>query len=108
MITFHVTNLIQDVHLRGTFKTTQAAWPPFHKQNYRHVIVTSSNSGLCGNFGQPNYRSVLVMLQNVCPIVFLDMAAATAALSQRKSACARTVESHFSLQFTLPYFTEVF
>jgi hypothetical protein len=55
-------DLIQDVHLKGAFKTTQAAWPHFRKQNYGRVIVTSSNSGLYGNFGQANYRYVLVML----------------------------------------------
>jgi Short-chain alcohol dehydrogenase of unknown specificity len=66
MITFYVTDLIHDVHLKGAFKTTQAAWPHFRKQNYGRVIVTSSNSGLYGNFGQSNYRSVLVTLQNVC------------------------------------------
>jgi len=59
---FYVADLIQDVHLKGAFKTTQAAWPHFRKQNYGRVIVTSSNSGLYGNFGQANYRSVLVML----------------------------------------------
>jgi NADP-dependent 3-hydroxy acid dehydrogenase YdfG len=73
VIAVHVTDLIQDVHLKGAFKTTQAAWPHFRKQNYGRVIVTSSNSGLFGNFGQANYRSVLVMLQNVCLIVFADM-----------------------------------
>jgi NADP-dependent 3-hydroxy acid dehydrogenase YdfG len=97
MITFYVTDLIQDVHLKGAFKTTQAAWPHFRKQNYGRVIVTSSNSGLYGNFGQANYRSVLVMLLNVCLIVFLDMAAATGALSHCKPASARNLESYFFL-----------
>lgn len=85
---FYVTDLIQDVHLKGTFKTTQAAWPHFRKQNYGRVIVTSSNSGLYGNFGQANYRSVLI-LQSVCLIAFLGITAATGALSHMKSASAR-------------------
>ncbi|XP_043673106.1 peroxisomal multifunctional enzyme type 2 [Vespula pensylvanica] len=50
-------DLIQDVHVKGAFKTTQAAWPYFCKQNYGKVIFTSSNSGLCGNFGQTNYST---------------------------------------------------
>jgi hypothetical protein len=108
MITFYITDLILDVHLKGAFKTTQAAWPHFRKQNYGRVIVTSSNSGLYGNFGQANYRSVLLMLQHVCLIVFVDMAAATGALSHNKSASPRNLESDFSLQFNLPYFTVVF
>ncbi|GAB0092348.1 Peroxisomal multifunctional enzyme type 2 [Sergentomyia squamirostris] len=50
-------NLIHDVHLKGSFKTTQAAWPIFKKQNYGRIIMTSSNSGVYGNFGQANYSS---------------------------------------------------
>lgn len=49
-------DLIHDVHLKGAFKVTQAAWPHFRKQNYGRVIVTSSNAGIFGNFGQANYR----------------------------------------------------
>ncbi|XP_067007857.2 peroxisomal multifunctional enzyme type 2 [Anabrus simplex] len=49
--------LIQRVHLKGTFKTTQAAWPHFRKQNYGRIIVTASNSGIYGNFGQANYSA---------------------------------------------------
>lgn len=48
--------LIFDVHFKGSFSTTQAAWPIFKKQNYGRVIMTASNSGIYGNFGQANYR----------------------------------------------------
>lgn len=54
-IIFFPIDLVHDVHLKGAFKVTQAAWPHFRKQNYGRVIVTSSNSGLYGNFGQANY-----------------------------------------------------
>lgn len=50
------SDLIHDVHLKGAFKTTQAAWPHMQKQGYGRVVMTSSNSGLYGNFGQANYR----------------------------------------------------
>ncbi|KAK2580881.1 hypothetical protein KPH14_005952 [Odynerus spinipes] len=50
-------DLIQDVHVKGAYRTTQAAWPYFCKQNYGKVILTTSNSGLCGNFGQANYST---------------------------------------------------
>lgn len=49
-------DLIHRVHVKGSFKTTQAAWPHFRKQNYGRIIMTSSNSGMYGNFGQANYR----------------------------------------------------
>ncbi|XP_015435698.1 PREDICTED: peroxisomal multifunctional enzyme type 2 [Dufourea novaeangliae] len=64
-------DLIQDVHVKGAYKTTQAAWPYFSKQNYGRVIVTASNSGLYGNFGQSNYSSAkmgLVGLANTLAI----------------------------------------
>ncbi|XP_076750161.1 peroxisomal multifunctional enzyme type 2 [Xylocopa sonorina] len=48
-------DLVLNVHLNGAFKTTQAAWPYFLKQKYGRVIMTTSNSGLYGNFGQANY-----------------------------------------------------
>ena len=62
---------IHDVHLKGSMKTTQAAWPYFIKQKYGRVIFTSSNSGLYGNFGQSNYSAAklgLVGLANTLAI----------------------------------------
>lgn len=40
-------NQVLDVHLRGTYKTTKAAWPYFLKQKYGRVINTTSTSGIC-------------------------------------------------------------
>lgn len=65
------SDMIHDVHLKGSMKTTQAAWPYFIKQKYGRVIFTSSNSGLYGNFGQSNYSSAklgLVGLANTLAI----------------------------------------
>ena len=50
-------NIIQRVHLRGTYKTLRAAWPTFVKQKYGRVVNTTSVSGIYGNFGQSNYAS---------------------------------------------------
>ena len=44
-----------DVHLKGAFNVTRAAWPHMREQAYGRVINTSSNSGILGNFGQANY-----------------------------------------------------
>jgi len=43
------------VHLYGAFNTTRAAWPHMREQGFGRVIVTTSTSGLFGNFGQANY-----------------------------------------------------
>ncbi|XP_048483712.1 peroxisomal multifunctional enzyme type 2 isoform X3 [Plutella xylostella] len=64
-------DLIQAVHVKGAFKTTQAAWETFKKQKYGRVVMTSSNAGLFGNFGQANYSAAkmgLVGLMNTLSI----------------------------------------
>ena len=46
---------VVDVHLFGTVKPTKAVWPIMKEQGYGRIMVTSSSSGLYGNFGQSNY-----------------------------------------------------
>lgn len=43
------------VHLYGSYNVTRAAWPHFRDQSSGKVIMTTSTSGLYGNFGQVNY-----------------------------------------------------
>ena len=43
------------VHLLGTAVCTKAVWNQMREQNYGRIVVTSSSSGLYGNFGQANY-----------------------------------------------------
>lgn len=50
-------DMITDIHLKAGFITTRAAWPYFKKQKYGRVIMTASNSGIYGNFGQANYSA---------------------------------------------------
>ncbi|KAJ5659249.1 Peroxisomal hydratase-dehydrogenase-epimerase [Penicillium longicatenatum] len=50
-------NSVINVHLRGTYKVTKAAWPYFLKQKYGRVVNTASTSGIYGNFGQANYAA---------------------------------------------------
>ncbi|MEL6830376.1 MAG: SDR family NAD(P)-dependent oxidoreductase [Pseudomonadota bacterium] len=47
--------LVLDVHLRGSFKPIHAAWNIMKEQNYGRIVVTTSSTGLYGNFGQANY-----------------------------------------------------
>ena len=59
-VTFHKMEESQwdsvlKVHLYGTYFVTRAAWPHMRENNYGRVIVTTSTSGLYGNFGQSNY-----------------------------------------------------
>lgn len=46
---------ILDVHLNGSMNCTKLAWPIMVEQNYGRIVMTTSTSGLFGNFGQSNY-----------------------------------------------------
>ena len=59
---------VVDVHLFGTATVTHAVWPIMRKQSYGRIVLTSSSSGLYGNFGQSNYgaaKTAMVGLMNV-------------------------------------------
>ena len=49
--------LVVDVHLMGTVNCTKACWNIMRDQAYGRIVVTTSSSGLYGNFGQANYGS---------------------------------------------------
>ncbi|PFH53067.1 hypothetical protein AMATHDRAFT_55430 [Amanita thiersii Skay4041] len=48
---------IMEVHLKGAFACTKAAWPIFRKQKFGRIINIASAAGLYGNFGQANYSA---------------------------------------------------
>jgi NAD(P)-dependent dehydrogenase (short-subunit alcohol dehydrogenase family) len=45
------------VHLKGTFCVTKPAFIHMMHQGYGRIVMTTSGSGLFGNFGQTNYAS---------------------------------------------------
>jgi NAD(P)-dependent dehydrogenase (short-subunit alcohol dehydrogenase family) len=47
--------LVLDVHLMGSVYCTRACWDIMKAQEYGRIVVTTSSSGLYGNFGQTNY-----------------------------------------------------
>ncbi len=47
--------LVLDVHLMGSVYVTKEVWPIMREQNYGRIVMTTSPSGLYGNFGQTNY-----------------------------------------------------
>lgn len=49
--------LVLDVHLMGSVNCTKACWEIMREQAYGRIVVTTSSSGLYGNFGQANYGS---------------------------------------------------
>ncbi|MGM4886360.1 SDR family NAD(P)-dependent oxidoreductase [Tardiphaga sp. 20_F10_N6_6] len=59
---------VLDVHLTGTFYCCKAVWEGMRARNYGRIVLTTSSSGLYGNFGQANYgaaKTGMVGLMNV-------------------------------------------
>ena len=62
-----------DVHLRGTYLVTKAAWKQFLEQNEGgRIINTSSTSGLIGNFGQANYGAAKAGIAGFTRVLALE------------------------------------
>src|SRR6201995_2743328 len=59
---------VLDVHLTGTFYCCKAVWHGMRERNFGRIVVTTSSSGLYGNFGQANYgaaKTGMIGLMNV-------------------------------------------
>merc|ERR1712060_46330 len=48
-------DLVQSVHLRGTYQMTRAVWGYMLDQKYGRIVNVASPAGIYGNFGQANY-----------------------------------------------------
>lgn len=59
--------MVMDVHVMGSVNCTKAVWEIMREQNYGRIVMTTSSSGLYGNFGQSNYgaaKTALIGLMN--------------------------------------------
>jgi NAD(P)-dependent dehydrogenase (short-subunit alcohol dehydrogenase family) len=59
---------VLDVHLTGSFYCCKAVWNGMRERNYGRIVLTTSSSGLYGNFGQANYgaaKTGMIGLMNV-------------------------------------------
>jgi NAD(P)-dependent dehydrogenase (short-subunit alcohol dehydrogenase family) len=60
---------VMQVHVWGTFKPIKAVWDIMKAQNYGRIVVTTSSSGMYGNFGQSNYgaakMAILGLMNNL-------------------------------------------
>ncbi len=54
--------LVVDVHLMGSVICTKAVWEPMRAQKFGRIVMTTSSSGLYGNFGQANYAAAKMAL----------------------------------------------
>ncbi len=62
--------LVVDVHLMGSTNCAKAVWSIMKQQNYGRIVMTTSSSGLYGNFGQANYgaakMAVVGLMNTLC------------------------------------------
>ncbi len=54
--------LVVDVHLMGSVICTKAVWDCMREQRHGRIVMTTSSSGLYGNFGQANYSAAKMAL----------------------------------------------
>lgn len=64
--------LVVDVHLMGAVICTKAVWEPMRAQNYGRIVMTTSSSGLYGNFGQSNYGAAKMALVGLMQTLALE------------------------------------
>ena len=64
--------LVMEVHLMGAVHCTKAVWPIMQAQSYGRVMLTSSSSGLYGNFGQANYGAAKMALAGLMQTLSIE------------------------------------
>jgi len=61
-----------DVHLMGSVHCTKAVWNHMKEQSYGRIVMTTSSSGLYGNFGQANYSAAKLALVGLMQTLALE------------------------------------
>jgi NAD(P)-dependent dehydrogenase (short-subunit alcohol dehydrogenase family) len=63
---------VVDVHLMGAVHCTKAVWEIMRQQQYGRIVMTTSSSGLYGNFGQSNYGAAKMALVGLMQTLALE------------------------------------
>lgn len=61
-----------EVHLMGAVNCTKAVWDTMREQRYGRIVMTTSSSGLYGNFGQANYAAAKMALVGLMQTLALE------------------------------------
>ena len=64
--------LVVDVHLIGSANCTKAVWPLMREQGYGRIVMTTSSSGMYGNFGQSNYGAAKMAVVGLMNTLVLE------------------------------------
>ena len=54
--------MVMNVHVKGSVNCTKAVWEHMRERQYGRVVMTTSSTGLYGNFGQSNYGTAKLAL----------------------------------------------
>jgi NAD(P)-dependent dehydrogenase (short-subunit alcohol dehydrogenase family) len=63
---------VVEVHLMGSVNCTKAVWDIMREQKYGRIVMTTSSSGLYGNFGQSNYGAAKLALVGLMQTLALE------------------------------------
>jgi NAD(P)-dependent dehydrogenase (short-subunit alcohol dehydrogenase family) len=63
---------VVDVHLMGAVHCTHAVWNGMREQGFGRIVMTTSSSGLYGNFGQANYGAAKMALVGLMQTLALE------------------------------------
>ncbi|CAP44261.1 SDR family NAD(P)-dependent oxidoreductase [Bordetella petrii] len=63
---------VLDVHLMGSVHCIKAVWEIMREQRYGRIVMTTSSSGLYGNFGQSNYSAAKMALVGLMQTLALE------------------------------------
>ncbi|MEE2731516.1 MAG: SDR family oxidoreductase [Pseudomonadota bacterium] len=65
-------DLVYQVHVKGAFKVSHAAWPHMREAEYGRLIFTASAAGIYGNFGQANYSMAKLGLHGLSQTLAME------------------------------------
>ncbi|MGE0621385.1 MAG: SDR family NAD(P)-dependent oxidoreductase [Pseudomonadales bacterium] len=63
---------VMQVHMNGSAYVTKAAWDIMYEQRYGRIVLTSSGSGIYGNFGQSNYGAAKMAMLGFMNVLVLE------------------------------------
>jgi NAD(P)-dependent dehydrogenase (short-subunit alcohol dehydrogenase family) len=84
--------LVLDVHLMGAVIPTKAVWEIMRTQNYGRIVMTTSSTGLFGNFGQSNYGAAKMALVGFMQTLALE--------GQKNNICVNCLAPTAATQMT--------
>ena len=103
--------LVMDVHLMGAMICSKAVWETMRTQNYGRIVMTTSSSGLYGNFGQSNYgaaKMAVVGLMQTLSIegakngIHVNCLAPTATTRMTDDILPGALQDHFRPEYVTP------